>query len=283
MYFKNRADAGRLLAQKLEKYKPKHIVVVALGEGSSLVAAQIAMKLHANMCLYAIKDITVPGEDDVLAGLGSGDTFAYNSYFSPGQLEEYTSEYRSYIEQQRMDRSHELHALLGDEGEINKNLLRHRTVIIVADGLASGYSLDVATAFMKRVAIKSLVIATPVASVAAVDRMHLLADEVYCLNVTDNFIGVDHYYDENVIPSIDGVVKMMRNISINWDRELPPAEAPKKSAIGKVVKKGITAAKEVTDKAIGVLKVGHDGTEERPVAHAAAEDLDDPTVLVVRH
>lgn len=228
MYFHDRAEAGRKLAEKLDKYKSQHIVVVALGEGSSIVAAQVAMKLHANMFLYLIKDIDLPGENTAFAGLGSGDVFAYNTYFSPGQLEEFAGEYRSYIEQQRMDRSHELHALLGNEGEIEKSMLRHRTVILIADGLGSGYSLDVAQQFVKTIAIKSLIIATPVASINAVDRMHLVGDEIYCLSVIDNFMGVDHYYDDNTIPTVPAVMKMMKNIALNWDREEPKTAAKPK-------------------------------------------------------
>jgi putative phosphoribosyl transferase len=221
MYFKSRAEAGRLLADKLEKYKAQNIVVVALDEGSSIVAAQIAMKLHANMVLYLIKNIYLPGETQALAGMGSQGTYSTNDYFSAGQLEEMTTEYHSWIEQRRMEANHELHILLGRDGEIDKNLLRHRVVIVVADGLANGFSLKVCADFLKTIAIKKMVAVTPVASVAAVDRMHLIADELACLSVTDNFMGPDHYYDDNTVPEIDNVLKIMRNITLSWERVTP--------------------------------------------------------------
>jgi putative phosphoribosyl transferase len=218
MYFKNRAEAGRLLANKLLKYKSQHIVVIALGLGSSVVAAQVAMRLHANLVLYAIKDITLPGELDPLAGMGSGDVFTYNDFYTPAQIDEFASEYHSYIDQKRLESSHELHMLLGEQGEIDKSLLRRRTIILIADGLANGFALNVVADFLKTVATKKLIIATPIASVTAVDRMHLVGDELYCLGVTDNYMGVNHYYDENYVPDVPGVMKMMRNISLNWDR-----------------------------------------------------------------
>jgi putative phosphoribosyl transferase len=219
MYFKNRAEAGRLLAAKLEKYKSQHIAVIALGLGASVVAAQVAMKLHANLLLYLIRDVNLPGEIEALAGMGSsGDTYTYNQYYSPGELEDLTGEYRSYIEQMRMQGSHELHVLLGDGGEIDRTLIRHRIVIVISDGLASGFSVDVVGDYLKTIAIKRLVIAVPVASITAVDRMHLVADEICCLSVPENYMGVDHYYDENYTPDVPGILKMMRNIAINWDR-----------------------------------------------------------------
>ena len=221
MYFKSRADAGRQLADRLEKYKAQNIVVIALDEGSSIVAAQIAMRLHANLVLYLIKNIYLPGENEALGALGAGGNYSRNNFFSAGELEDLTSEYHNYIDQRLMEANHELHMLLGRDGQIDKNLLRHRVVIVVADGLASGFSLQVCADFLKTVAIKKMVAVTPVASIAAVDRMHLIADEICCMSVTANFIAASHYYDDNTIPNIDGILKIMRNITLNWERVTP--------------------------------------------------------------
>jgi putative phosphoribosyl transferase len=218
MYFKSRADAGRQLADNLTKYKAQNIVVVALGEGSSIVAAQIAMKLHANLLLYLIKDIYLPGENQAIAALSSGGTFGNNDYFSPGEIEELSTEYHSYIEQKRIEANHELNVLLGRDGEINKDLLRHRVVIVVSDGLSTGFSMQMCINFLKTIATKKVVAATPLASVQAVDRMHIIADEICCLSVTDNYMGTDHYYEDNTLPPVDSVLKIMRNITLNWER-----------------------------------------------------------------
>ncbi len=226
MYYKNRAEAGRQIAAQLSKYKAQNIVVIALDEGSSIVAAQIAMKLHANMVLYLIKNIYLPGENQAIGGLSATGTYALNDYFSAGELEDLTTEYHNYIDQRRMEANHELHMLLGRDGEIDKKLLRHRVVIVVADGMATGFALKICADFLKTVAIKKVVAVTPVASVQAVDRMHLIADEICCLSVTPNFMGPDHYYDDNIIPGIDGVLKIMRNITLNWEQVSMPAPTP---------------------------------------------------------
>lgn len=221
MYYKNRAEAGRQIADQLDKYKSQNLVVIALDEGSSVVAAQIAMKLHANLVLYLIKNIYLPGETEAIGGMSSTGTYSLNDYFSAGQLEDMTTEYHNYIDQRRMEANHELHLLLGRDGEISKQLLRHRVVIVVADGLATGFSLQICADFLKTVAIKKMVAVTPIASVQAVDRMHLISDEICCLAVTPNFMGPDHYYDDNTHPGIEGVLKIMRNISLNWERATP--------------------------------------------------------------
>lgn len=219
MYFKNRVQAGKMLVPDLLPYSKQNTVVVALSQGASIVAAQIAMELHTNMLLYFIKNIYLPGEIDAIAGLGSTGNFTYNQAFSAGELEDASTEFRSFLEQRKFEIAHEFHVLMGDDGEIHKELLRHKVIILVSDGLDSALSLDVSYDFLKTVAYKRLVVVTPVATVKAVDRMHLIADEIHCLNVPEHFMGVDHYYEENTLPSIDDVLKIIKNISLNWKRQ----------------------------------------------------------------
>ncbi len=156
MYFKNRAEAGRQIAKRLEKYKSQNIVIIALDQGSAIVAAQLAMKLHGNMFLYLVKDIFLPGENHAIAALSSTGTYSMNDYYSSGELEELTIEYHNFIDQRKMELNHELHVLLGRDGEIDKSLLRHRVVIVVSDGLSSGFSMKLCADFLKTINIKKL-------------------------------------------------------------------------------------------------------------------------------
>lgn len=218
MYFKNRAEAGRKLAHALEEYKSQHIAVVALGLGSSVVAAQVAMELHANMFLYIVKGIQLPGEHDDFAGMGSGDIYTFNDIYSTGEIDEMNSEYHGYLDQERMKESHEMHVLMGRDGEIDPNLLRHRIVIVVSDGMANAFALTVAEKFFRKIAIKKLVIATPIASIEALDKLHIMSDAVCCLGVAGNYFGTDHYYDDNTRPDVVGVKLIMKNIALNWGK-----------------------------------------------------------------
>ncbi len=218
MYFRNRADAGRKIANKLEHYNNHNVSVVCLSNGAAIVGAQIAMRLHANMMLLLTENIILPGEHEAIAAISSYGNFTYNDMFSPGQLEELASEFHQYIDAQRMEKMHRLNVLMGRDGEIHAKQLRHHVVVLVSDGLVSGYSLDIAYDFLKTIAIERLIIAAPIANVVAVDRMHLVGDEICCLSVVENFISVDHYYDDNTIPKINDLFRMMNNISTHWKR-----------------------------------------------------------------
>jgi putative phosphoribosyl transferase len=208
-----------MLAQKLKPYKNQNVTVIALSKGAVIVGAQIAMELHGNLALLLTEGIYLPGEFDAIAGLSSEGTYTHNSMFTAGEIEEMVSEYNQYLEQQKMEKMHRMNLLLGHEGEIDRNMLRRHVVIVVSDGLPSGFSLDVAADYLKTVAVKKLIIASPIASISAVDRMHLLGDEIYCLSVPGNYMETDHYYDDNTIPDVDGAIKIIRNISLNWHRQ----------------------------------------------------------------
>lgn len=216
MYFKSRADVGKILANELKSHKKENVAVVALSEGAVIVGAQIAMKLHGNLSLLLTENIFLPGEPDAIGSITTSDTFTYNNKFSAGQLEEFTAEYHTYIEEKRREGFHHLNMLLGNDGEIPKERLRHHTVVLVSDGLVNGLSLDVAYDYLKRIAMKRLIIATPFATVKAIDRMHIIGDEICVLDVIDNFISINHYYEDNTVPGTEDLFRVIKNISMQW-------------------------------------------------------------------
>lgn len=217
MYFESRAQAGQILAAQLvEQYRYENCVVVALSDGAVQVGEQIAGALHCILTMLLIEDIDVPGESLNFGGVSQNGAFTYNGMFSAGEIEEYASEFHGYLEEKKREAFQKMNRLLGDGGIIDNDMLRDHTVILVADGLDSGASLDVAVEFLKPIRIKRLVVATPVATVAAVDKMHMLADELHILDVKQNFMGINHYYEQNDIPSHEETVAKINQIVLNW-------------------------------------------------------------------
>jgi putative phosphoribosyl transferase len=217
MYFKNRTQAGKIIAKKLApKYRYENCAVVALSDGAVVIGAEIAKELHCVLTMLLTEDIKLPGEHDSLAVVDQSGNFTYNSMFSAGQLEAFTGEYHSYIEQAKREQMHAINRLLGDGGLIRAELLRNHHVILVSDGLKNALSLDAAAQFLKPIKTEGTVVATPFASVPAVDRIHLLADDIVCLNVLENYMTTNHYYDDNKLPSHDKIIETIQNIVIQW-------------------------------------------------------------------
>jgi predicted phosphoribosyltransferase len=217
MYFESREQAGVILAQQLvEKYRYENCAVVALSDGGVLIGEQIAAQLHCVLTMIVSEDIQVPGESLSLGGVSQNGDFTYNGMLSEGEIDGYVSEFHGYFEEKRREAFQKINRLLGDGGLIDKDLLRDRVIILVSDGFGDDASIDVALDFLKPIRIQKLVVAAPVATVPAVDRLHVSADELHILDVKGNYLGVDHYYDNNTVPSHEDTVAKINKIVLNW-------------------------------------------------------------------
>ena len=217
MYFENRSQAGYLLATQLfEKYRYENCAVVALSDGGVLVGEQIASALHCVLTMLLTENIEIPGENMSFGALSQGGNFTYNGMFSVGEIEEYTSEFHGYLEDQKREAFQKINRLLGDGGIIDHDMLRDHTIILVADGIDNGAVIDVAVDFLKPVRIQKLIVVSPVASIQAVDKLHIIADELHILDVKANYMGTNHYYETNDIPSHEDTVAKINEIVLNW-------------------------------------------------------------------
>lgn len=217
MYFEHRAHAGKLLATQLvEKYRYENCAVVALSDGGVLVGDQIAAELHCMLMMILGEDIEIPGESMSFGGVSQNGNFTYNSELSSGEITEYTSEFHGYLDDQKRVAFQRINRLLGDGGIIDLDLLRDRVVILVNDGFGDDASIGMALDFLKPVRVQRLVVATPVATVDAVDRLHVAADELHVLDVKTNYLGVNHYYDNNDLPSHEETIAHINEIILKW-------------------------------------------------------------------
>lgn len=217
MYLASRVQAGRMLAAQLaKKYRYENCAVVALDDGGVMVGAQIAIQLHCVLTLLMSAEIKLPQEPVAVAGITPGGTLSYNHSYSDGELSELAGENFGYIEQQKLLKMHDMNQLVGSGGTIDKRLLRGHNVIVVTDGAKTGFSIDLVYEFLKPINIEKLIFAVPFSSVEAVDRMHVLADDLYCLNVIPDYRDTAHYYDKQDVPDHDTVLKTIEHIILNW-------------------------------------------------------------------
>lgn len=217
MYFKSRAEAGQKLAAEIvKKYQGTPCAVVGLSDGGVMVGAQIAMKLKCVMTMLVSESIELPREIAPLAGITQDGSFTYNEAYSPGQIEDFVSEYHGLIEQEKLEKMRAIHRLTGTDQLIRRDLLKGHNIILVSDGLANGFSIDIAMDFLKPINTGKTIVATPLASVAAVDRMHILADDIFCLSVVEDYITTDHYYDTQDVPDHELVIKTIEEVVSHW-------------------------------------------------------------------
>ena len=206
-----------MAGQIAKKYASEDCVAVALSDGGVLVGMQIAMKLRCLIMMMLTEDVELPKEPDPIGGITQDGSFTYNHRYTDGDIEELSTEYHNFIEQEKMHRVHEMHRAAAQGVLFRRELVEDKVIILVTDGLQDGFSLDMAIKFLKPVRTKKLLIAAPLASVPAVDRMHIQTDEIFCLNVVKDYISTDHYYDAHDVPPHEVIVKTIDQMVKAWE------------------------------------------------------------------
>jgi predicted phosphoribosyltransferase len=215
-YFTNRSQAGAILAQYALKYRYEDTIILALSEGGVVVGAEMARHLHSLISMLLTRDIFLPDGRTIVGILNETGGFVHNNAFSTGELEELEQEYYHYIEQAKMNAIHDMHIAIGQGGEISLDYFKNRVVIAVTDGALNGTAFDMAYDFLKPARLKKLVMAAPVASVDAIDKMHLMADDLIVLSAKASPLHLNHYFDQNDIPDHDGTIRLLNDIILEW-------------------------------------------------------------------
>lgn len=188
--FKDRTDAGKQLAQRLQGYKNKEVVVVAIPRGGLPLGAIVANSLNAPLDVVLTKKISHPlNKEFGIGAVGLGHKFITDSVDATmSYIEEETRRIRSILRQL--------------QDEYYKNLsprnLRNKIVIIVDDGIATGSTMLAAVALIKDKQPEKIIIAVPVASLAAIEKLNNASsvDEVICLHIQRNFQAIGQFYNE---------------------------------------------------------------------------------------
>lgn len=209
-YFKDRSQAGQELAERLDRYKDSFSVVLAISPlGGVVVAKEIAAKLHLPMGMMAVKEVHLPWRQGPLVGsIDQSGEYTKNPDLTEGVLNAYEGEYHSHIDKERIRLSHEINMMHLSNSTKRENLKDH-TVIIVSDGLNSVSAINEVIAYLKPVRTTRLVAALPIATIDVIDRLHLAVDEIHCIDVKDNYINTDHYYDNPEIPEYEELLKTL--------------------------------------------------------------------------
>jgi predicted phosphoribosyltransferase len=217
MYFESRAIAGaKLAAELLDKYRYEDTAVVALDSGGVAVGYQVAIYLHATLQQLLTETISISDELVDYATVLPEGVVAKNPDMSESESEYYYSEYAGQLDDEIREAATRINRMLGDGGDIDPEALRGRSVILVSDGLSSGTILDATIEWLKPIRAEKIILACPIISVTALDRAHILVDELHILGLTPNFISTDHYYDNDDTPDHDMIKKMINATILGW-------------------------------------------------------------------
>jgi putative phosphoribosyl transferase len=218
--YQNRTQAGRLLAAELAHYKSKpDIVVLGLTRGGVPVAAEVANALQAPLDVIVVRKLGVPFQPELAMGAIAGDGTQVLDKDLVHALGITDKRVDAVVAKEREELERREQLYRGGRPPLD---LEERTAILVDDGLATGSTMLAAVAFARRRLAKWVVVAVPVASVDAVDKLREKVDECVCLATPQLFLAVGVWY-QNFLPVNDADV--MKLLEDNAKRAAAPAPA----------------------------------------------------------
>ncbi|WP_280232632.1 phosphoribosyltransferase [Nocardia cyriacigeorgica] len=191
MVYSDRAAAGRALGKRLSYLHASNPLVLGLPRGGVPVAAAVRAVIGGDLDILLVRKLGVPWQPELAVGaIGedggrviNADVLAHTG-LSRDRLAEIEAAERIELERRRT-------AWRGDAEPIP---LGGRTVVIVDDGMATGATVLVACRVARLKMPKQLIVAVPVASAEAMDRIALEADEVVCPLIPPDLGGVGNAY-----------------------------------------------------------------------------------------
>jgi putative phosphoribosyl transferase len=192
--FRDRTEAGQVLAQELGAYARREgVIVLALPRGGVPVAFEVARALQAPLDLFVVRKLGVPGHEELAMGAiaGGGVLVIEPSVIQDlGIPPDVVADVAAREEQERLRREREYR---GDRPEPD---VRGRTVVLVDDGLATGSTMRAAVAALRKLQPARIVVAVPVAAPAACADLAPEVDEIVCARTPEPFRSVGSWYLE---------------------------------------------------------------------------------------
>src|SRR3954466_9842346 len=190
--FRDRRDAGRVLAGLLEHYTNREdVVVLALPRGGVPVAHELATALGAPLDVFLVRKLGVPGREELAMGaIADGGVVVLNEDVVAGLgIEPEVIRDVAVREGRELARREQAYR----EGRPMEEVFG-RTVILVDDGLATGSSMRAAILALRRMRPGRVVVAVPAAPSSTCEELRLEVDEVACATTPSPFFAVGRSY-----------------------------------------------------------------------------------------
>lgn len=194
-HFRNRAEAGRLLAERLKSRQLEAPIVLALPRGGVPVADEIAEALRAPLDLIIVRKVGLPYQPELaIAAVIDGDhpqIVVNDDVAAAAGIARDQIEHLAKPEIQELERRRE--AYMRGRPPLD---LRDRDVVVVDDGIATGASIRAAILGMRRRSPRRLILAVPIAAKDTIGELRNLVDDVVCLATPDPLYAIGHHYED---------------------------------------------------------------------------------------
>lgn len=215
--FRNRAEAGLALADRLRQYADRDdVVVLGLPRGGVPVAFEVARSLHAPLDVFVVRKLGVPGHSELAMGaIASGGVRALNQdVITWYRLSTETVDDAARVEQIELERRE--HAYRNGRTPLP---IDGRVVLLVDDGLATGSTMRAAVLAVRRLGPSRVVVAVPVGASETCRDLATVADEVTCLETPEPFEAVGLWYEDFSQTSDEEVRRLLTTARLGVEKK----------------------------------------------------------------
>lgn len=204
--FQDRIDAGLQLAGKLKKYQHDPCIVLAIPRGGVPVGYAVAKALGFPLEVVLTKKIGHPMNKEYAIGAASlGDYFTIpHEDVTPEYIEEEVANVQKRLQEMRSK-------FMANRKPENKE---GKTLIVIDDGVATGNTLMATVNVLRKEHPGKIIIAVPVASQEAFQKLSRVADEVIALLIPDEFYGVGAFYEDFEQVSDETVIAYLNKFQV---------------------------------------------------------------------
>jgi putative phosphoribosyl transferase len=195
MAFRDRFEAGRLLGDRLARtrWAPTRPVVLGLPRGGVPVAAEIARALRAPLDVLVVRKLGHPGQPELgLGAIGEGGVRVTNDRLVT-QLGIGPEVLDAVARREGAELRRRVQAYRGDRPQL---AVDGRVVVVVDDGLATGFTARAGVEIVRRRGAGHVVLAVPVAPASTLDALAGEVDDVVCPARPDDFLGIGEWYSD---------------------------------------------------------------------------------------
>ncbi len=191
--FRDRASAGKVLAGMLKQYQDSNAIVMAVPAGGVAVAVEMASELHLPLDVAVVSKVTLPWDTEAGYGAVAFDGTVMLNEDLLSRINLTKEEIKEGIKRTEEKIARRVKMFRGNRPSPDLE----RPIILVDDGLASGFTLRVAIKAIRKAGATNILLAVPTAHLASVQTILEEVEAIYCPNLRSGFsFAVAHAYEQ---------------------------------------------------------------------------------------
>lgn len=207
VYFSDRKDAGKQLASALTDFSFKEGMVLAIPRGGVVVGYEIASALNFKLDVIVPRKIGAPDNPELAIGAVTED----GTMILDDSLIMYLGVSNDYIYQESERQKQEIRRRQNFYRQgVSEPEIKDKNVIVVDDGIATGYTMKAALASVRNRGAATLTVAIPVGPPSTIKELEGQADNIVCLYTPEYFQAIGQFYSDFSQTADEEVIELLK-------------------------------------------------------------------------